>query len=45
MDIELSNAFKKTLDKQGMKFIMKSRVQGGVGGPNGCRVDYTNSDG
>lgn len=45
MDIELSTAFKKTLDKQGMKFIMKSRVQGGVGGPNGCRVDYTNSDG
>lgn len=29
MDVELSNAFKKTLDKQGMKFIMKSRVQGG----------------
>lgn len=26
MDVELSNAFKKSLDKQGMKFIMKSRV-------------------
>jgi dihydrolipoamide dehydrogenase len=45
MDIELSSAFKKSLDKQGMKFIMKSRVQGGVGSSNGCRVDYTNADG
>lgn len=45
MDIELSTAFKKSLDKQGMKFIMKSRVMGGEGGPNGCRVDYTNLDG
>lgn len=45
MDIELSNAFKKSLDKQGMKFIMKSRVMGGEAGPNGVRVDYTNTDG
>ena len=45
MDVELSTAFKKSLDKQGMKFIMKSRVMGGTGGPNGCRVDYTSLDG
>lgn len=45
MDIELSTAFKKSLDKQGMKFIMKSRVMGGETGANGVRVDYTNSDG
>lgn len=45
MDVELSTAFKKQLDKQGMKFIMRSRVQGGEGGPNGCKVNYTNLDG
>ena len=45
MDIELSTAFKKSLDKQGMKFIMKSRVSGGTGGPNGCKVDYNSLDG
>lgn len=45
MDIELSTAFKKSLDKQGLKFIMKSRVQGGTGGPGGCRVDYNTLDG
>ena len=26
MDVELSTAFTKALDKQGIKFIMKSRV-------------------
>lgn len=45
MDVELSTAFKKSLDKQGMKFIMKSRVQGGETTANGVRVDYTNLDG
>lgn len=45
MDVELSTAFKKSLDKQGMKFIMKSRVMGGEVGPNGVRVDYTSLDG
>lgn len=39
MDTELATAFRKSLDKQGMKFILKSRVVGGTGGPNGCRVD------
>jgi len=45
MDIELSTAFKKSLDKQGLKFIMKSRVSGGSGGPNGCKVEYNSLDG
>lgn len=45
MDAELSTAFKKSLDKQGLKFILKSRVMGGVGGPKGCRVDYKTLDG
>lgn len=45
MDVELSTAFKKSLDKQGMKFIMKSRVQGGSVGANGVKVDYTSLDG
>lgn len=45
MDVELANAFKKSLDKQGIKFIMNSRVQGGIGGPQGCRVDYLSKDG
>lgn len=45
MDVELSTAFKKALDKQGIKFIMKSRVQGGSGGPNGCKVEYNSLDG
>lgn len=45
MDVELSTAFKKTLDKQGIKFIMKSRVSGGSGGPNGCKVLYNSLDG
>ena len=45
MDVELSTAFKKALDKQGMKFIMKSRVMGGEGGPNGVTVNYTTNDG
>lgn len=44
MDLELSTAFKKSLDKQGFKFILKSRVVGGHGGPNGCQVIY-DSDG
>lgn len=36
MDSEISTAFKKSLDKQGFKFLLKSRVTGGYGGPNGC---------
>ena len=39
LDTELSVAFKKILEKQGMKFILKSRVAAGRKGPNGCEVD------
>ena len=45
MDVELSTAFKKVLDKQGLKFIMRSRVQGGEVTADGVRVDYNNLDG
>ena len=45
MDIELSTAFKKSLDKQGMKFILKSKVMSGKGDANGCRVDVESVDG
>lgn len=31
MDIDLTNHFKKTLEKQGMKFMMKTKVTGGKG--------------
>ena len=36
MDIELTNHFKKSLEKQGFKFLMKTKVVGGKGGANGC---------
>ena len=29
MDIEVTNAFKKILEKQGFKFMLKSKVVGG----------------
>lgn len=45
MDTELSTAFKKSLDKQGLKFVLGKKVFGGHGGPNGCRIDYESIDG
>jgi dihydrolipoamide dehydrogenase len=36
LDSEISTAFKKTLEKQGFKFILKTRVNAGRGGPKGC---------
>ena len=45
MDAEVSAAFKKSLDKQGFKFILKSKVTGGTGGPNGCSVIIESVDG
>lgn len=39
MDIEITNLFKKMLEKQGMKFLLKTKVVGGTGGANGCKVD------
>ena len=38
MDIEITNAFKKLLEKQGMKFLMKTKVVGGSGAAGGCKV-------
>lgn len=39
LDSEVSVAFKKSLEKQGLKFLLKTRVLAGRGGPNGCEVD------
>jgi dihydrolipoamide dehydrogenase len=45
MDIELTSNFKKILEKQGFKFMMKSKVVGGKGGPNGCKVEVEPAEG
>lgn len=39
MDTEITTAFKKILEKQGFKFMLKTKVVGGQGGPNGCKVE------
>ena len=45
MDVELTQHFKKTLEKQGMKFMLKTKVVGGSGGPNGCKVEIEPAEG
>lgn len=45
MDIELTNNFKKTLEKQGFKFMMKTKVVGGSGSANGCKVEIEPAEG
>jgi dihydrolipoamide dehydrogenase len=45
MDVELTNQFKKTLEKQGFKFLLKTKVVGGSGGANGCKVDIEPAQG
>jgi dihydrolipoamide dehydrogenase len=45
MDVEVTNSFKQILTKQGFKFMMKTKVVGGTGGPNGCKVEVEPSDG
>jgi dihydrolipoamide dehydrogenase len=45
MDIEITNNFKKILEKQGIKFMMKTKVVGGKGGPNGCKVEIEPAEG
>jgi dihydrolipoamide dehydrogenase len=45
MDVEITANFKKLLEKQGFKFLMKTKVTGGKGGPNGCQVNTESSDG
>jgi len=45
MDTELTTTFKKMLEKQGFKFLMKTKVVGGAGGPNGCKVEIEPAEG
>jgi dihydrolipoamide dehydrogenase len=45
MDIEITTNFKKLLEKQGLKFLMKTKVVGGNGGPNGCKVEIEPAEG
>lgn len=45
MDTEITVAFKKMLEKQGIKFLMKTKVVGGAGGPSGCRVEIEPAEG
>jgi dihydrolipoamide dehydrogenase len=45
MDLELTTAFKKTLEKQGIKFLLKTKVTGGSGGKNGCKVNIEGAEG
>jgi dihydrolipoamide dehydrogenase len=44
LDGDISTAFKKSLEKQGFKFINKCRVNAARGGPNGSQVDIEFSE-
>lgn len=39
MDFEITTMFKKILEKQGFKFLLKTKVVGGSGSANGCKVE------
>lgn len=45
MDLELTTQFKKTLEKQGIKFLLKTKVTGGSGSKSGCKVNIEAADG
>jgi dihydrolipoamide dehydrogenase len=45
MDVELTTQFKKVLEKQGIKFLLKTKVVGGKGSPQGCKVDIEPAEG
>ncbi len=45
LDFEISNQFKKILEKQGIKFMLKTKVVGGKGGESGCTVEVEGSEG
>lgn len=45
MDTEITTNFKKMLEKQGLKFLMKTKVVGGAGSPNGCKVEIEPAEG
>lgn len=44
MDIEIINAYKKILDKQGLKFILSCNVVGGKASASGCEVELEFKD-
>ena len=39
MDVEVTTQFKKLLEKQGIKFLLKTKVVGGKASEAGCKVD------
>lgn len=45
MDVEVTQQFKKILEKQGIKFMMKTKVVGGSGSANGCKVEVEPAEG
>jgi dihydrolipoamide dehydrogenase len=45
MDTEVTASFKKILEKQGIKFMMKTKVVGGKGGASGCKVEIEAAEG
>jgi dihydrolipoamide dehydrogenase len=45
MDVEVTNTFKKMLEKQGFKFMMKTKVVGGKGAASGCKVEVEPAEG
>ena len=45
MDVEVTTNFKKMLEKQGFKFMMKTKVVGGKGGASGCKVEIEPAEG
>lgn len=45
LDFEISNQFKKILEKQGIKFLLKTKVVGGKGSAEGCTVEIEGAEG
>lgn len=45
MDNEVSSSFKKILEKQGFKFLLKTKVVGGKGAAEGCKVEIEPAEG
>lgn len=45
MDVDVVQQFKKILEKQGIKFMMKTKVVGGSGSANGCKVEIEPAEG
>jgi dihydrolipoamide dehydrogenase len=45
MDVEVTTQFRKLLEKQGFKFLMKTKVVGGKGSASGCKVEIEPAEG